>query len=129
MKVLEITPVLVVDRIEPSLDAWTKHLGFDKPVEVPHEDTLGFVALTRDGHPVMMQTRRSVAADSQEVSDALGSRGVVLYVDVDSLEDAMKATKGLKRVMDVRETFYGAREFGVADPSGHVMIFGQKIEK
>ena len=29
MKILEITPILIVDRIEPSLELWTKRLGFE----------------------------------------------------------------------------------------------------
>ena len=129
MKVLEITPILIVDRIEPSLALWTERLGFDKPVEVPHEDALGFVLLTRDGHPVMMQTDASIAADSKSTSDAIADARVALYVDVDSLDAAMEATEGFPRVMEVRETFYGSREFGVRAPSGHVLIFAEKTEK
>ena len=129
MKVLEITPVLIVDRIEPSLPLWTKALGFEKTVEVPHEDALGFVMFVKDGHPVMMQTRASIAADSKSASEATSGRGVALYLDVDSLDAALEATKGLKLVMEVRETFYGAREFAVQDPSGQVLIFAQQLEK
>jgi lactoylglutathione lyase len=129
MKILEITPVLVVDRIEPSLALWTERLGFEKPVEVPHEGALGFAMFVRDGHPVMMQTRASIAADEKAAADAIGARGVALYIDVDSLDAALEATSGLPRIFDVRETFYGAREFAVADPSGQVLIFAEHVEK
>lgn len=129
MKVLEITPILIVERIEPSLELWTKRLGFDQPVEVKHEGALGFVMLVRDGHPVMMQTKASIAADSKAATEAIGARGVALYVDVDSLDAALDATKGLPRVFEVRETFYGTREFAAQDASGQVLIFAQQLEK
>lgn len=129
MKILEITPVLIVDRIEPSLELWTKRLGFEKPVEVPHEGALGFVMFVKDGHPVMLQTKASIAADSKSATEAIGARGAALYIDVDSLDAALEATKGLTRVMEVRETFYGAREFAVQDPSGQLLIFAQQLEK
>lgn len=129
MKILEITPVLIVERIEPSLELWTKRLGFEKPVEVPHENALGFAMFVKDGHSVMMQTRASIAADSESATEAIGGRGVALYLDVDSLDAALEATQGLKRVMELRETFYGAREFAVQDASGQVLIFAQQREK
>jgi uncharacterized glyoxalase superfamily protein PhnB len=129
MKILEITPVLVVDRIEPSLELWTKRLGFEKLAEVPHEGALGFVMLMKDGHPVMLQTKASVAADSKPASDAIGGKGVALYVDVASLDEALAATEGQRRVMEVRETFYGAREFAIQDASGQLLIFAEKLEK
>lgn len=129
MKVLEITPILIVERIEPSLELWTKRLGFEKPVEVPHEGSLGFVMFVKDGHPVMMQTKASIAADSKPAREAIGARGAALYVDVDSLDAALEATRGLPHVFAVRETFYGTREFAVQDASGQVLIFAQPLEK
>jgi len=45
------TPVLFVDRIEPSLAFWEERIGFARTVEVPDGDRLGFVILARDsGH-------------------------------------------------------------------------------
>jgi uncharacterized glyoxalase superfamily protein PhnB len=125
MKVKEITPVVVVDAIEPSLDLWTRQLGFQKVAEVAHEGALGFVMLLRDGRPLMLQTRASVAADSAAVSQALGARGVALYVDVDSIEAALEATKGVPHLMELRDTFYGAREFAIQDASGQVVVFAE----
>jgi uncharacterized glyoxalase superfamily protein PhnB len=129
IKVLEITPIPIVDRIEPSLELWIGRLGFEKTVEVPHEGTLGFTLLVSDSHPVMMQTGASIAADSESASQAIGESAVALYIDVESLDAALASTRGLSRVMEVRETFYGAREFAVRDPSGHVLIFAEKIQK
>jgi len=129
MKILEITPILIVDRIEPSLELWTKRLGFEKPVAVEHAGALGFAMFVRDGHPVMMQTKASIAADSKAATDAIGARGAALYLDVDSLDAALAATSGFTRVFEVRETFYGTREFAVLDPSGQLLIFAQLLEK
>ena len=51
-----ITPVLLVERIEPALPFWRDRLGFEVLAEVPHEDAIGFVMLGRDGLMVMYQT-------------------------------------------------------------------------
>ena len=42
-----LTPILVVDEIEPCIPFWTERLGFQKTTEVPHEGELGFVILER----------------------------------------------------------------------------------
>ena len=48
-----------------------------------------------------------------------------LYIEVDSLDDVIAATKGARVVMPERTAFYGAREIGVKDPAGHVLTFAQ----
>ena len=55
MKVASITPVLFVDRVEPTRDFFLK-AGFTVMFDVPEGDRLGFVGLTRDGAQVMVET-------------------------------------------------------------------------
>ena len=45
---MKITPILVVEEIEPSLKFWVDKLGFAKTVEVPEGDKLGFVILQKE---------------------------------------------------------------------------------
>jgi uncharacterized glyoxalase superfamily protein PhnB len=124
MKIKKVTPILIVDAIEPALPIWTGELGFEKQVEVPHEGRAGFVILVREGHEVMMQTRASVVADVP----AVGELGVTcaLYMEVESIEEAVAAVKGAKVVVPERTTFYGAREIFVRDASGNVLGFAQQ---
>jgi uncharacterized glyoxalase superfamily protein PhnB len=127
MNISKLTPILIVDSIEPALPLWTETLGFAKQVEVPHEGRAGFVILARDGLEVMMQTRASIAADCP----AVGKLGVtcVLYLDVGSLDEAVAAVRGAEVVVPERETFYGAREIFVRDASGSVIGFAQHLAR
>jgi len=126
MNIAKITPILVVDRIEPSLPFWVKQLGYEKIAEVPHGQHLGFVLLQRGGSEVMMQTKESIAADLPTVAARLPS--VVLYADVDSLDDALAAAKGAEVLQPPRTTFYGMREACVLDPAGQIVVFAQRAE-
>jgi uncharacterized glyoxalase superfamily protein PhnB len=119
MKVKKVTPILVVDAIEPVLPFWQQQLGFEKIVEVPHEGRLGFVLLARDGHEVMLQTRASITADVPAV--AALAPAFAVYCDVDSLDAAIEATKGAEVLVPRRTTFYGADEIWLRDPSGAVV--------
>ena len=116
-----MTPILVVDEIEPCLSFWTERLGFQKTTEVPHEGRLGFVILDRDGVEVMYQSKGSLSGDLPQLSGC-GERAVV-YMQVENIEQLEAKMDGLEPVIPMRQTFYGAAEIGFADPAGNVVIF------
>jgi hypothetical protein len=122
--VTKVTPVRIVDRIEPCLPFWCEALGYRKAAEVPHGGALGFVLLENDAGEIMLQTRASLADDIAAAA-ALDPH-TVLFVEVKSLEAARKATRGAKVLVDERTTFYGMRETVVVDPGGTVVVFAQK---
>jgi uncharacterized glyoxalase superfamily protein PhnB len=117
----EMTPILIVDEIEPCLPFWTERLGFQKTTEVPHDGKLGFVILNRGGVDVMYQSKASVAGDLPQLAG--GGERAVLYFQVENIEDLEGKMAGLEPVIPMRQTFYGAAEIGFADPAGNVVIF------
>jgi len=126
MKLKKLTPVLFVEAIEPCLPFWVERLGFEKTVEVPHGDRLGFVILVRDDVEVMLQTRASVAEDVPALA-AEPSRSF-LYLEVADLAPVVERLQGADIVIPVRKTFYGATEIGVRDPAGNVVVFSHFAE-
>ncbi len=125
MNVTKVTPILVVDAIEPCLPFWTGPMGYTKAVEVPHEGRLGFVLLTKEGGELMMQTRASVAADLPAMKLDVTC---VLYMDVPSLDAALEEAKGATVLVPPRTTFYGAREAFLRDASGNVFGFSEQVK-
>lgn len=127
MKILRCTPILFVDRIEPSLPFWTERLGFIRTAEVPHGDVLGFVMLERDGVEIMMQTLDSAKADLPDVAKHFQLNSVSQFMEVDSLDEILQGLSGYNLLTPVRTTFYGMREAVVADPAGFILVFAQKV--
>lgn len=120
----KLTPILLVERIETSLPFW-ESLGFEKTVEVPHEESLGFVILVLGPCEVMLQSFASAEAD---VPDAIRSRNpgsVALYFEVDDIDAIEKKLGDAPIVVPRRTTFYGATEIFVEEPSGHVVGFAE----
>src|SRR5207237_474396 len=109
MKMKRLTPVMIVDAIEPVLAFWIDRLGFTKTTEVPHEDHLGFVALERDGIQIMYQTSASVAADVAPLAKS-PQRGTFIFLEIDDLNAVEKALAGIKPIVPRRKTFYGSEE-------------------
>ena len=124
IKFNKLSPVLVVDAIEPCLPFWTDRLGFAKTVEVPEGNVLGFVILAKDGIEVMYQSRDSVRKDIPPLAD-VPAGGTNLYLEVTDVAAVERAVKGLDVVVPRRKTFYGADEIGVREPGGNAVIFSQ----
>lgn len=124
MSVKKLTPVLLVNEIEPCVDFWQR-LGFVKTVEVPDGDKLAFVILHHGSVELMYQTYESVEKDVPGHLAGIQRGPTFLYVEVESIADTLAAMKGVPISMEMRASFYGAREFAVKDPAGHAITFAE----
>ena len=123
---MKITPVLVVGSIEKSLPFWVDRMGFEKIVEVPEGDTIGFAILTSGGAELMMQSIESVRKDAQQFAPPDATSAASLFIEVDDFEDARSRLAGYPIALEERTTFYGMREIGVRDPGGNIVIFAAR---
>ena len=123
---MKITAVLMVEEIEKSLPFWIDRMGFVKTVDVPEGDHLGFAILVRDGAEIMLQTVESVRKDSPQFVPQGQSFNVGLFVEVDDFADILRRLEGYPAALPERTTFYGMREIGVREPSGHIVTFATR---
>ena len=123
MNVKKLTPLLYVEEIEPCLSFWEK-VGFQKTVEVPHGDRLGFAILQSGTIELMYQTRASVADDIPPLADS-PMRGSFLFIEVPDLDAVERALADAERVVPRRKTFYGADEIVLREPAGNTVTFAQ----
>jgi uncharacterized glyoxalase superfamily protein PhnB len=129
MNVKRITPVLLVNEIEPILAFWIDRLGFTKTIEVPDGNKLAFIAFQKGSAEVMYQTHASVEKDAPAAMAAASRKGpTYLYVEVDDLDAVLTAMKDVNKVMPERTAFYGMREFAVQDPASHFITFAQQAD-
>ena len=124
--VRKLTPVLLVDEIEPCLPFWVDRLGFRKTVEVPDGERLGFAILEKDGVEVMYQTRASVTNDIGPLAD-LRPGQAFLFLEVSDVDAVEVALQGVAPVIPRRRTFYGMDEVVVREPGGSIVIFAQPV--
>ena len=117
-----LTPILLVDAIEPCLDFWMR-LGFTVTIQVPEGGKLGFVILKNGPVEVMYQTRASVAKDVAAMADFPSSS--ILYIHVTNIDEVIAAVEGAPVMVPKRTTFYGATEYGVREPGGNAVSFSE----
>ena len=114
-----------VDEIEPSLPFWVGRLGFEKTVEVPDGEKLGFVILQKGDAELMFQTHSSLKKDVPALA-AQAPRTAGLYIEVLDFEDLLKRLADVEVVMPVRKTFYGMKEIVVREPGGNFVCFAAR---
>lgn len=125
-EVKKITPILFAEELEPCIRFWTERMGFQKTVEVPEGNKIGFAIVEKNGVELMYQSFASVEKDNATTGEAARKGPSFLYIEVADIEATLAVTKGAEVVMPMRTTFYHAREFGVKDPAGHYVVFAQQ---
>jgi uncharacterized glyoxalase superfamily protein PhnB len=121
----KLTPILVVDAIEPCLAFWTERLGFALTAQVPEGDRIGFAMLQLGAVEVMYQTRSGIAADVPSVAESGAGTRTLLYIEVEDVDDVARRLEGVEIAVPMRKTFYGAKELFVRAPCGTVVGFAQ----
>lgn len=125
-KLKQLTPVLIVDAVEPGVAFWVDRLGFTMENQVPGPDgKLIFASVAKDGIEVMYQTKASVVADNPGAAADLGGKSIVLFIAVEDLGSVERAVAGAPVVKPRHETFYGSTELYVREPGGHTVGFAQ----
>ena len=121
-----LTPVLIVDQVEPCLGFWTERFGFALENKVPGPDgKLVFASVQKDGIEVMYQSRASVAADLPEAAKDLHGHSTALFLTVEDLDAVEQALAGAPVLKPRHKTFYGSTEIYVREPGGNTVGFAQ----
>lgn len=119
--VKRLTANLIVEDIEACLPFWVERLGFEKTVEVPEGDRLGFAILNHGPVELMLQSRASLQKDLPDI--ASGPYRSALFLEVPDLAPIRRALDGWPLIVAGRTTFYGTEEIVVADPAGNHVCF------
>jgi uncharacterized glyoxalase superfamily protein PhnB len=122
----QLTPVLIVDAVEPCIQFWTDRLGFAVNNQVPGTDgKLIFASVEKGGIEIMYQTRASVLSEDPGAARDLMGHSVALFITVADLDSVEKSLSGAPVVKPRHETFYGSTEIYVKEPGGNTVGFAQ----
>ena len=125
-RLTQLTPVLLVDAVEPGIAFWVDRFGFKVDSQVPGPDgKLIFASVARDGIEVMYQTKASVLAESPAAARDIAGHSIVLFITVLKLDPVEKALAGAPIVKPRHQTFCGSTEIYVREPGGNTVGFAQ----
>lgn len=122
----QLTPVLIVESVEPCLKFWVDRLGFAITNEVPGPDgKLIFASVQLGPVEIMYQTRASVVDEQPGAAKDLMGHSVALFITVENLDTVAKSLAGAPIVKAKHKTFYGSTEIYVREPGGNTVGFAE----
>jgi uncharacterized glyoxalase superfamily protein PhnB len=124
LTVSKMTTNLYTDDVAACVRFWVDRLHFEKTMEVPEGRNLAFAALKKGNLELMYGSYSSLNKDA--VTARAYHRGTsFLFLEVEDVDSVFAAMTGAAIVSPIHLTPYGATEFTVKDPAGHLITFAQ----
>jgi uncharacterized glyoxalase superfamily protein PhnB len=121
-----LTPNLMVENVQETINWYRSTLGFEPTAEVPGEGGLAFAIVKRDDVQLMFQSRASLEGDLPVLKGLPIAASQTFYIEVEGVDDLRRQIDGKAQVVkDLHDTFYGTREFYFTDCNGYVLSFSE----
>lgn len=120
----KMTAVLYAEDVAACVRFWADRLHFEKTVEVPDGAKIAFAALQLGNLELMYGSYASLDADAA-IARACTKGTSFLFIEVEEVDGVFAAMANAPLVAPIHKTFYGATEFTVKDPAGHLITFAQ----
>ena len=126
MNLKGLTTNLFVTDMDRSLAFYRDLLGLPVVMSMNLGDNVGWSMLSNGSATLMLQTVESVKDDMPWEAGKPISGSFTFHCDVENVDDSYGELAGKAPIsFEMRETSYGAREFGVHDPDGYSVTLSQ----
>lgn len=124
-----LTPNLMVDDVEKTVKFYTKVLGFQVVMTVPDQKTqkLNWALLNHGPVNIMFQKRESLIEEYSSLIESSIGKGLTVFIQVADIEFLYETLQDQATIIkDLMVTFYGMKEFAIADCNGYILTFAQQ---
>lgn len=120
-----MTSNLMVNSVDETVTFYQNVLGFSLFDSVRDDKgELQFAIMGRDGLTLMFQEKNNLMSEYPPLKREGLSPSITLYIMVDDFENTYQLLKEKWKILvEVHETFYGAKEFAIEDNSGYILTF------
>jgi len=123
----KLTPNLMVEDVNNTIEFYKNILGFELVMTVPEEGTFDFALMKSGNVEIMFQSRESLSEDFRpEFKNKKTYEVLTLYVDMENIEGLLhKINDKVTIIKDLHTTFYGTQEFAIKDCNGYILTFAE----
>jgi len=126
MNLKTLTPNLIVENVNKSIEFYQNELGFTKVVSVPDEGELDFAIIKSDEVSIMLQSKNSFNNENPFFEKMNIGGTFVLYIDMVNINDFYRKIKDkVNIIVDMHKTFYGTMEFTIKDINEYLITFAE----
>ena len=130
MKLNSLTPNLMVNDVEETIEYYTDVLGFTLLMTVPETGKLDWAMVKRNDVVLMFQTTKSLKEGVPRLAGEKPGGGLTFYIKVDRISEMHEElfNNEAEIISDLESTFYNTIEFSIADINGYVLTFSEDKE-
>jgi lactoylglutathione lyase len=128
IKLNKLTPNIMVEDVNRTLQFYKETLGFEIVATVPDEGRFDWAMLKRDGVEIMFQSRASLGAEIPALQQREIGGALTFYMNIEGVKELYADLKGkVSIVQEMHTTFYGAQEFAIQDSDGYILSFAETV--
>lgn len=127
MQLQSLTPNLLVTDIEATIDFYRQNLGLEVQMFYPQTGKAVWAMIAKDQIALMIQEKQSMTAEYPDLKERTIGGSQTFYLNVSGIEELYEKLKqnGVSIVIELRSTFYEAKEFAMKDLNGYIFTFAQ----
>ena len=130
MALQSLTPNLMVNDVEETIEYYTDVLGFTLLMTVPETGKLDWAMVKRNEVVMMFQSTKSLKKGIPRLAGEKPGGGLTFYIKVDRITEIHEElfNNEAEIISDLDSTFYDTIEFSVADINGYILTFSEDQE-
>ncbi|MGE0561134.1 MAG: VOC family protein [Flavobacteriales bacterium] len=123
-----LTPNLMVNNVEETIEYYTDLLGFTLLRVVPEQGVPDWAMIKRNDVILMFQSAKSLKDEMPKLKSQKPGGGLTFYIKVDRItelhEELME--NEVEIISDLESTFYDTIEFSIVDLNGYILTFSEE---
>jgi lactoylglutathione lyase len=130
MALNSLTPNLMVNDVEETIEYYTDVLGFTLLMTVPETGKLDWAMVKRNDVVIMFQTKKRLSSGLPRMASEKPGGGLTFYIKVDRISEIHEElyNNEAEIISDLESTFYNTIEFSVVDVNGYILTFSEEQE-
>jgi uncharacterized glyoxalase superfamily protein PhnB len=121
-----LSPNLIVNNVNETIDFYVNVLGFKKIMSVPESGNLVWAMVQSGAITFMFQEEKSIKDEYPQLNKFEIGGGITFYINVTNVIDLYANLKGNATIIkEIYKTFYGSTDFAIEDINGYILTFSQ----
>lgn len=124
----KITPNLMVEDVERTVDFYKNVLGFYIVSAYPDTGKMDFAIVSLDSVDIMFQRKDNMIEELGQFQNTQIGGSFTIHIDVrDIIMIYEKAVLNARIVQELHQTAYGTKEFSIRDNNGYIITFSEPL--
>lgn len=123
-----LTPNLMVEDVQETVNYYKDNLGFELIMSVPLNGNYQWAMMRSGEVEIMLQSRETLTQELDLFDGIEIKASQTLYISVAGIEELFsRVCEKVEILKDLHTSYYGMTEFTMRDCSGYILVFSERL--